>query len=176
MDAGPGYALDILDPAQRSQLEFHLGDCPNCRARVEQMSRSAAALLDLTGTSEQPDPGRRQPAPVDPQPIATRPIRRETTSRHDGHPVEPQRSDSERTDGPGTPDQERARRPVRGRGRRRLRTATTLAVAAALMVGTTFGPEIASGAHHGGPVPSATGVLMSAGRQVGEVIFYSVAP
>lgn len=58
-------------------------------------------------------------------------------------------------------------------GRRRLRTVCTMAAAAALFVGTTFGPELAS---HRSAQPLASGVLMAGEQPVGTVQFYAGGP
>lgn len=55
-------------------------------------------------------------------------------------------------------------------GRRRLRTVVTMAAAAALFVGTTFGPEL--GGHAVGR-PIASGVLVAGDQTVGTVHFYA---
>lgn len=59
--------------------------------------------------------------------------------------------------------------PLRS-GRRRLRMVVTMAAAAALFVGTTFGPEM--GMHQNGQ-PVASGVLLAGNQTVGTVRFFA---
>ena len=64
---------------------------------------------------------------------------------------------------------DRALPPVRP-ARRRLRMAVTMAAAATLFVGTTFGPELAL---RRGSQPIASGVLLAGNQIVGTVHFYA---
>ena len=48
-DSAPEFALDILEPSKRAELEAHLANCEACRADVAGMCRSAERLLDLDG-------------------------------------------------------------------------------------------------------------------------------
>lgn len=59
--------------------------------------------------------------------------------------------------------------PVRP-GRRRLRNVITMAAAAALFVGTTFGPELSG---HGTNRPIASAVLLAGDQVVGTVLFFA---
>jgi anti-sigma factor RsiW len=44
-----GYVLGILDPGQAESFEVHLGECPHCRAEVEEL-REVPALLAVGDT------------------------------------------------------------------------------------------------------------------------------
>lgn len=51
-DAAAGYALDILDSAQRASVAAHLVRCGVCRETVTRTQSSAAELLALDGTDD----------------------------------------------------------------------------------------------------------------------------
>jgi len=53
-DAAAEFALDILEPLERSTVAAHLLRCPECRAEVEGMQESARRLLDLVPGTEPP--------------------------------------------------------------------------------------------------------------------------
>ena len=53
-NASAEYALDILEPHQRSALAAHLLRCPTCRAEVESMNGVATRLLELVPGTEPP--------------------------------------------------------------------------------------------------------------------------
>lgn len=42
------YALDALDPDERTEFEKHLADCAICRAEVDSLREAAAGMADLT--------------------------------------------------------------------------------------------------------------------------------
>lgn len=46
-DAAPEFALDILAPGRRAELEAHLDRCSACRTSIDGMCRSAQHLLDI---------------------------------------------------------------------------------------------------------------------------------
>ena len=145
-DSAPQFALDILEPGRRSDVAAHLIRCGSCRETVTGMQESAAALLDLDGAdwscSPIPAPG---PAPEPPPAIGSHPAAWSSTAT------------------PAVPP---------AQARRRFRLVVTVAAAALLMVGSTFGPEIAAATHHG-PVPVARAQLWDGTRSVGVVNFYS---
>ena len=53
-DAAAEYALDILEPGERSAVAAHLLRCPACRAQVEGMSGVATRLIELVPGTEPP--------------------------------------------------------------------------------------------------------------------------
>ncbi len=53
-DAAAEYALDILEPGERSGIAAHLLRCPACREDVESMSGVATRLLELVPGTEPP--------------------------------------------------------------------------------------------------------------------------
>lgn len=53
-EAAAEYALDILEPAERSALAAHLLRCPGCRAEVDAMSGVATRLIGLVPGTEPP--------------------------------------------------------------------------------------------------------------------------
>jgi anti-sigma factor RsiW len=53
-DAAAEYALDILDPTERSVIAAHLLRCPACRAEVDSMSAVGTQLLQLVPGTEPP--------------------------------------------------------------------------------------------------------------------------
>jgi len=53
-DAAAEYALDILEPEERSALAAHLVRCPACRAEVDAMSDVATRLIELVPGTEPP--------------------------------------------------------------------------------------------------------------------------
>lgn len=146
LDSAPQFALDILEPARRSQVAAHIVRCPGCRAEVTGMQESAAALLDLDGADWS---GAARPAP-DPPLWDAGPDR----------PWPPADQPWPPAGGPPRP------------GRRRLRVMVTLAAAALLMVGSTFGPEIEAASTRP-PTPVARAQLLDGTRPVGFVDFYS---
>lgn len=153
-DSAPGFALDILDPATRAQVAAHLIRCDGCREAVTSMQCSAAELLDLPEPGEWAPPPRRSVG--DPTP--------------DGVPAEWWPTDwspDDLVEG-GWPDRSHA---VRTR-RRRFRTVVTMAAAALLLVGSTFGPELEQLASHP-EMPTTTAALMSAGVPVGSVRLFT---
>ena len=111
-EAAAGFALDILEPAQRASVAAHLIRCGTCRQAVTQTQKSAAELLALDGAA----------ASIEPLPWADRSW-----------------SDSPWDDDDWTPSG--GIRPVRT-GRRRFRMVMSMAAAAVLLLGTTLGPEI----------------------------------
>jgi hypothetical protein len=52
--AAAEYALDILEPEERSALAAHLLRCPACRAEVDAMSDVATRLVELVPGTEPP--------------------------------------------------------------------------------------------------------------------------
>ncbi len=53
-DVAAEYALDILEPEERSALAAHLLRCPECRADVDAMSSVATRLIELVPGTEPP--------------------------------------------------------------------------------------------------------------------------
>jgi anti-sigma factor RsiW len=53
-EAAAEYALDILEPHERSVMAAHLLRCPACRAEVEVMSGIGTRLLELVPGTEPP--------------------------------------------------------------------------------------------------------------------------
>lgn len=53
-DSAAEYALDILDPVEKSSVAAHLIRCPECRAEVDGMRTTAGRLLDLVPGTEPP--------------------------------------------------------------------------------------------------------------------------
>jgi Putative zinc-finger len=53
-DAAAEYALDIIEPGERSALAAHLLRCPACRAEVEALSGVATRLIELVPGTEPP--------------------------------------------------------------------------------------------------------------------------
>jgi anti-sigma-K factor RskA len=57
-DLSAGYALDVLDAAERRRFEVHLGDCERCRDEVDAF-RAAAAALAFADPAPAPPPELR---------------------------------------------------------------------------------------------------------------------
>ena len=53
-DSAAEFALDILDPNERSAVAAHLLRCPDCRSEVDSMHLTADRLLDLVPGTEPP--------------------------------------------------------------------------------------------------------------------------
>jgi hypothetical protein len=53
-DSAAEFALDILEPEQRSAMAAHLIRCPACRAEVESMAAVGSRLLELVPGTEPP--------------------------------------------------------------------------------------------------------------------------
>jgi anti-sigma-K factor RskA len=53
-DAAAEFALDILDPVERSAIAAHLIRCPDCRAEVDSMAAVGARLIELVPGTEPP--------------------------------------------------------------------------------------------------------------------------
>jgi hypothetical protein len=53
-DSVAEYALDILDPVEKSSVAAHLIRCPDCRAEADSMQATAGRLLDLVPGTEPP--------------------------------------------------------------------------------------------------------------------------
>jgi hypothetical protein len=53
-DAAAEFALDVLDPEERSIVAAHLIRCSACRAEVDSMQAAAGRLLDLVPGTEPP--------------------------------------------------------------------------------------------------------------------------
>jgi hypothetical protein len=130
-DAAAEYALDIIDPAERSAVAAHILRCPECRQEVESMRESAERLLDLV-------PGTEPPLGFDDRVL------------------------------------ERVGAPI-GPARRRFRLIATLAAAALLIVGTTFGAELDHSGHSTRPTLAAADFVHQ-GHAVGEVYLYAGQP
>lgn len=142
-DSAPGFALDILDPATRAKVAAHLIRCDECRETVTSMQCSAAELLDLTGPTDW-DPPAWTAASWSPE------------------------WDDDDLDQTGWPDRRRGVRP----GRRRFRTVVTMAAAALLIVGSTFGPELEQAASHP-ETATDTVELTASGVAVGTVRLFT---
>lgn len=161
-DAAPRFALDILEPQARADVAAHLLRCPACRVEVTGMQASAARLLDVgrndrTGPpwAEEPfgPPGWPGARPADSWPA-------------DGDLADGDLADSDPADrGRGAPGRVAP-------GRRRLRLVITMAAAALLMVGTTFGPEIEQASSRTATLVARAGI-MAGDRQVGTVSIYA---
>ena len=163
-DAAPRFALDILEPQARADVAAHLLRCPACRAEVTGMQESAARLLDVDSDDRSGMPWAEEP--IGPQGAVGSGVGWGLPDWPDGPWSEGSSPDR---DGTG-PDHEEGG-PIRP-GRRRLRVALTLAAAALLMVGTTFGPEIEQASSHPATLV-ARAAIMAGGRQVGTVSVYS---
>jgi anti-sigma factor RsiW len=50
-ELGAAYALDALDPAERSAYEAHFADCSICRTEVDEHRETASTLAALTATA-----------------------------------------------------------------------------------------------------------------------------
>jgi hypothetical protein len=53
-DAAAEFALDILEPHERSAIAAHLLRCPDCRVEVDSMSAVGSRLLELIPGTEPP--------------------------------------------------------------------------------------------------------------------------
>ncbi|MDA8046178.1 MAG: hypothetical protein M0Z30_13225 [Actinomycetota bacterium] len=163
-DSAPGFALDILDPATRSEVAAHLIRCDGCRETVTSMQCSAAELLDLGG------PAGWASEPWAPEAGAQGGWAQEGWAQEgwaqEGWP--PTEAASGYLMEPSWPGD---RAPARS-ARRRFRMAVTIATAALLVVGTTLGPELEQAAGHP-ERPSATIALTASGVTVGAVAIYT---
>jgi hypothetical protein len=153
-DSAPGFALDILDATTRAQIAAHLIRCNDCRQTVTSMQCSAAELLDLGAPADR-SPAERSPSERAP---AEWPPPEWTTE-------EWLPDDFEQT---GWPDRESQVRPAR----RRFRTVMTMAAAALLLMGSTFGPELEQLASHT-EKPTVVADLTAAGAAVGTVRLFT---
>lgn len=53
-DLAPELALDILSGDERATVAAHLGECPECREYIEELTRVSDRLLTLTPEAEPP--------------------------------------------------------------------------------------------------------------------------
>ncbi|HWE54592.1 MAG TPA: hypothetical protein VG435_03725 [Acidimicrobiales bacterium] len=144
-DAAAGFALDILEPTKRASIAAHLIRCGACRATVTRTQDSAAELLDLAGGG-----GIQGPLPWDDRSWNDSPWdESDWTAHRSGHEGRPTR--------------------------RRFRMVMTMAAAAVLLVGTTFGPELEQAARPSNH-PVASAVLLADDQPVGTVKVFAGNP